>query len=74
MLSSFNEECCINPGVCLDITPCFFFRFLYCTKSRTKYGRMIMTRSSELKYISHSVIIVAINYMCLFKTMFAFHF
>ena len=25
MLSSYNEECCINPGVCLDITPCFFF-------------------------------------------------
>ena len=24
MLSSFNEECCINPGVCLDITPWFF--------------------------------------------------
>ena len=25
MLSSYNEECCINPGVCLDITPCFCF-------------------------------------------------
>ena len=25
MLSSYNEECCINPGVCLDITPCFVF-------------------------------------------------
>ena len=25
MLSSFNEECCINPGICLDITPCFYF-------------------------------------------------
>jgi hypothetical protein len=24
MLSSYNEECCINPGVCLDITPGFF--------------------------------------------------
>ena len=50
----------------------FFYRFLYCTKSRTKYGRMIITRSSELK-LSHSVIIVAINYLCLFKTMFAFY-
>ena len=74
MLSSYNDEWCINPGVCLDIRPCFFFyRFLYCTKSWTKYGRMIMTRSSDLS-ISHSVIIVAINYMCLFKIMFAFYF
>ena len=29
MLSSYNEECCINPGVCLDITPCFFFFFFF---------------------------------------------
>ena len=25
MLSSYNEECCINPGVCLDIRRWFFF-------------------------------------------------
>ena len=35
----------------------FFYRFLYCTKSWTKYGRMIITRSSELKYITfHSAL------------------
>jgi len=31
MLSSYNEECCINPGVCLDITPCFGFFTGFCT-------------------------------------------
>ena len=30
MLSSYNEECCINLGVCLDIAPCFFFVTGFC--------------------------------------------
>ena len=31
MLSSYNEECFINPSVCLDITSCFFFLTGFCT-------------------------------------------
>ena len=36
MLSSYNEECCINPGVCLDITLCFccFFTGFCTTRNR----------------------------------------
>ena len=38
MLSSFNGECCINPGVCLDITPWFFFTG-FCTATARNRGQ-----------------------------------
>ena len=34
MLSSYNEECCINHGVCLDIRQCFFFTGFYTARNR----------------------------------------
>ena len=37
MLSSYNEECCINPGVCLDIMPRFFFTGFCTARNRGQY-------------------------------------
>ena len=44
MLSSYNEECCINPGICLDITPCFGVFFTgFCTARQNDKHRTFIS-------------------------------